>query len=43
MSSLLAIHGGNPIRKTMLYYGKQSLDNEDKENNSEIHEFNLTE
>ena len=31
MSSLLAIHGGNPIRKTMLYYGKQSLDNEDKE------------
>lgn len=31
MNNKLAIHGGDPIRNTMLYYGKQTLDNSDKQ------------
>ena len=30
MLNKLAIYGGKPIRETMLFYGKQTLDEEDK-------------
>src|SRR6056300_1252777 len=31
MNNKLAIHGGTPIRQIMLQYGKQTLDNSDKQ------------
>jgi len=31
MNNKLALHGGKPIRETILQYGKQTLDEEDKE------------
>ena len=30
MNEKLAIHGGNPTRETMLQYGKQTINQEDK-------------